>query len=131
MAMAVVGLAWTRPPATLGWRPFTAQAASAVAGCPGPMFNTYVDGGALTWFVPSQPVFIDNRQDPYPMELLEASRRTELEGEHALLFERYGFRCAVLPPSSPIASGLARDPSWSLAYEDETWVVFERAPDRP
>ena len=99
-AAVVVMLAWRAPVPRLGWRPISAEAISAIRSCGDPMYNTYGDGGYLIWFVPEKRVFIDNRQDPYPVELLAANRRLELDGVYEGVFEAYGVRCAVVPPTS-------------------------------
>lgn len=125
-ATVAVAVAWTRPPSALGWHPIPAEAQGAASACEGPMFNTYEDGGALMWFLPGRPVFIDNRQDPYPMDLLADARRAELGGEFQALFARHAIRCAVLPADSPVAIGLEGDPAWARRYADARWRVFER-----
>lgn len=128
VAAVFVALVWARPPDMLGWSPVSDEAARAVRACGDPLFNTYGTGGELIWFVPGKRVFIDNRQDPYPMDLLQANRAAELGGEYAALFERYDIRCAALPPDSLIADGLARDPGWTRPFADAQWVVFTRDP---
>src|SRR5262249_21063942 len=99
---AVVVLAWLAPAPSLGWRPIGPRAAQAIAACGQPMYNTYGDGGMLIWFVPEQKVFIDNRQDPYPTDLLKANHQLELDGQYAAIFAKHDIQCAVAPPTSPI-----------------------------
>jgi len=124
---AAVALAWTLPSPGLNWRPFSREALAAVSQCEGPLYNTYGAGGALIWFLPGRPVFLDNRQDPYPMELLTAARRAELGGDYEAVFRQYDIRCAVLPTASPIVAGLDGDSRWTRRYADAAWRVFERS----
>src|SRR4029453_918426 len=104
------------------------EAIRAIAGCGAPLYNTYGDGGVLTWFVPEQKGFIDNRQDPYPIDLLRANHQLELEGNYQTLFDKYGIRCAVVPPTSPTAAALRNDRNWSQQHSDERWTVLTRKP---
>jgi hypothetical protein len=126
MAAAVVALAWLAPAPLLGWRPITAPAIGAIATCADPIYNTYGEGGVLIWFAPQKRVFIDNRQDPYSQELLRANHRLEFEGDYHELFNQYGVRCAVVPPTSPITHALRADPAWSVNYTDDRWTVLTR-----
>ena len=36
--------------------------------CDGPLYNHYDEGGYLIWFAPEKPVFVDNREDPFPLQ---------------------------------------------------------------
>ena len=124
---AVVVLAWLAPAASLGWRPIGPRAAQVIAACRRPMYNTYGDGGVLIWFVPEQKVFIDNRQDPYPIDLLKANHQLELDGQYGALFAKYDIQCAVAPATSPIVQALSRDPAWTRQFADDRWTVFHRS----
>lgn len=125
VAILVVALSWTFPPSVLGWRPFAPEALAAVSRCEGPLFNTYAAGGALIWFLPTRPVFVDSRQDPYPMELVAASFNAELTGDYRAAFDAYGVRCTILPVESPLAERLRTESRWSTSFRDNQWVVFE------
>jgi hypothetical protein len=126
VAVAVVALSWRASIPALGWRPISTDAARAIATCNGPMYNTYAQGGILLWFLPDKPVFIDNRQDPYPDDLLATNRALEISGDYRSAFERYGVRCAVVPPGSPTARGLETDRDWRRTFADAAWTVFSR-----
>ena len=84
------------------------------------------DGGPIIWFVPSQPVFVDSRQDPYAVSLVQQALRVEQQGEFRELFDRLAINCAVLPPESP-AAGALHLARWRTTYQDERWRVLERA----
>jgi hypothetical protein len=101
---------WARTPADIGWSPIQPAAVAAIRSCPGHLYNTFDQGGVLIWFVRDRPVFIDNRQDFYPANLLTRSRHVEFTGDYAELFRDYDVRCAVVPPGSLTAAALARDP---------------------
>ena len=120
----VVAIGWMAPAPSLGWQPISAAAAAAVGECERPLYNTYGDGGPLIWFVRSQPVFIDNRQDPYPLDLLRANRQAEITGEYHALFQRYGIRCAALSTASVLAGRLRDDDAWMERHADPQWSVF-------
>jgi hypothetical protein len=123
LAVCGVAYAWKAPMARLQWTPLPVGAISAVERCPEKLYNRYDDGGFLLWFVPSKHVFIDSRQDPYPLEFLQEHRRNENSGDYAGTFARYGIHCALLPSTSPVARSLQRD-RWRSDYEDSRWVVL-------
>jgi hypothetical protein len=116
---------WTHPTPGMGWHPIGDEARAAVAACPDPMFNTYGDGGPLIWFVPAKKVFVDSRQDPYPVSLVQEAVAVEQRGAYREVFARHGIACAVLPPESPAVRSLSVD-GWQRLHEDDRWVVFER-----
>ena len=128
LGISIAAMVWRNPPARLGWRPIARDAVSAIEGCPGPLYNTYGDGGVLIWWTPQQRVFIDNRQDPYSTELLRTNKTMETSGEYAEAFAKYGIQCAALPPRSAIARRLESDPQWSVTYRDPQWFVATRLP---
>jgi hypothetical protein len=126
VAGAIVAFAWSTAPRRLGWTPINEQAVRAVESCEGPLYNTFFEGGALIWFAPTARVFIDNRQDPYPSDLLRKSRALEADAEFESLFAEYAIRCAAVPPSSPIASRLLATPGWHIVHHDSDWVILQR-----
>jgi hypothetical protein len=78
----------------------------------------------LIWFVPEKPVFIDSRQDPYPLPFLLESIRVE-HGDlpYRPLFERWGIGCAFLGPKSKLGLRLAAE-GWSTRFADDRWTVL-------
>ncbi|HEY0708718.1 MAG TPA: hypothetical protein VGG33_18055 [Polyangia bacterium] len=121
--LASVFFLWRLPLARLGWRPMSPAAAAAIAACPDPLYNRYDDGGFLLWFVQGKRVFLDSRHDPYPHELMLAQFRVQESGEPGPLFERFGFRCAVLPPDDRLATSL-HTRAWRTAFADDQWWVL-------
>ncbi len=126
LAAVGIGLVWTHPPPRLGWRPISTATIRAIESCEGPIYNTYRDGGVLIWFTPATRVFIDNRQDPYPDDFLRMNRTLEFDGRFEEAFDRYGIRCAAVPPDSPVTQRLRADRRWSVTHDDEAWVVLRR-----
>jgi hypothetical protein len=134
-AVAIVGIAavvattlvvyrWRDHGVHLGWQPVSPLAADAMRRCPGPIFNTYAEGGTLLWFVPEQPVFVDGRVEAYPLPLLARSRRADLDTEYQELFDYYGLRCAVVPTGSPMDNALRGDASMQKWFTDPQWSLF-------
>jgi hypothetical protein len=123
LAAVVVVVAWTAPVARLDFQPVSPGALAALRGCSGPLYNHYDDGGFLIWFAPERPVFIDSRQDPYPLELLQEHLAIE-RGEQPVrpLLERYGITCAFLPSESRTVKALA-GLGWTTRFRDDRHVV--------
>ncbi len=121
----IVWRAWSVPWPMLGWTPISSPAAAAIRSCRPRLYNTYPDGGPLIWFVPEQPVFIDSRQDQYPVPLVQAASRVEATGDYRALFADWRINCAALPPKSPTVAALRRD-GWHERFRDGSWVVLER-----
>ncbi len=126
IAAGLVAAAWWISIPPLHWRPISNDAVRAIGNCQGPMYNTYGQGGFLIWFVPGQPVFIDNRQDPYPDDLLAENLELEVSGNYRAAFAKHDVRCAVVPPHSKTALALASDGGWTRTFSDAEWAVFTR-----
>jgi hypothetical protein len=122
LAAAAVFAAWALLPTGLGWRPVPADLADAVRNCPGHMFNGYDTGAALIWWVPEVKVFVDNRQDPYPAAVIDASMGLS-QSAYPRTFARYDIGCALLPRTSALVPALQRD-RWTTTYEDADSVVL-------
>jgi hypothetical protein len=126
-AIAVVATIWSRPPERLNWNPVPDRIARAIESCGDRVFNSYTDGGYLIWFTPSVKVFLDSRQDPYPIEFVQEYVAAEETGDYRGIFERYGIRCSALPKTSLIAARLKAD-GWQTLAEEGRWTV-QRAPN--
>lgn len=124
-----VGVAWAQPHPRLGWNPMRPEAAAAVAGCPGQVWNGYNEGGFLIWFVREKPVFVDSRYFPYPREIVACTGEGDDPAAEAALFSRLGIACAALPPSSSAAAYL-QSLGWRPRYADPQWLVLQR-PNAP
>ena len=123
VAICVVGIAWITPIPRLDWHPVSDEVISAVADCEGPLYNSYDDGGYLVWFLPTRKVFLDSRQDPYPVELIQQDIRAQFEGRYRRMFEQYGIRCAFIRSGAPLDVQLQAD-GWRIRYRDARWTVL-------
>ena len=123
-ALALVGWSYARSLPFLQWRPIDDRALAALRAYDGPLYNQYDEGGLLIWFVPEKPVFVDNRQDPYPMEHLRAQLDVQWEAApYRPLFDRWGIRCAFLPLKSATVAALDRD-GWVTRFRDDRYTVL-------
>lgn len=125
VALVTTTVALLMPISRLQWQPVSPAALAAIRACPQPTFNTYNVGGYLLWFAPEREVFIDSRQDPYPLDLLTETIRAQQTGDYAALFERFGFRSAVMEPHWPLGRSLLAA-GWRETYADGQWLVLER-----
>lgn len=98
---------------------------AGVRACQGTLYNTYDTGGPLIWAVPERLVFVDNRQDPYPADLLFHAVIAEQRGDYRALFEQYGVRCALAPAGQALDRALRRD-GWRELASDGRLVVLEK-----
>jgi hypothetical protein len=123
LVLGGVGYAWTAPLRRLEWKPLPDGAIAALKTCPEHLYNDYYSGGYVTWFAKNQRVLVDSRQDPYPLELIEAQVAVGRTGEYQDLFRRYGIRCALVSADSVLDRRLTQD-GWERMYEDRVWRVF-------
>ena len=121
-AGATVAAVWIAQPPKLAWRPVPPELAATLRACPGPLYNDYNTGAALIWWVPDVRVFADNRQDPYPADVIEASAGLD-DHTYRRVFARYDIGCAYLVRSDPLRT-LLQDAHWTATYEDSTSVVL-------
>jgi hypothetical protein len=121
--LAVAG-AWSVPVERLQWHPMSPSVIDAIRSCPGRLYNRFDDGGYVIWFVPGVPVFVDNRQDPYPLIFLQDHLRREKSGDFEEVFAQFMLRCAFLPPESPTAERLLSH-GWRVTARDRRWLVLQ------
>lgn len=108
----------------LGWTPISPGALAAVESCRAPLFNHYDDGGELIWFTPDRPVFIDSRQDPYPLPfMLDAIAVESGASPYRPLFAKWSIGCVFLKSSSKMIARLAGD-GWQTRFQDADWAVL-------
>jgi hypothetical protein len=125
-AVIAVAAAWRDRWERLGWDPISPAAARAIASCRPPLYNSYEAGGPIIWFAPTQLVFVDSRQDPFPPPLVQEGTRVEATGDYRRLFDKYGFNCAVARPESPLERALHQN-GWTIAFTDGQWTVLTRS----
>jgi hypothetical protein len=114
---------WTRAPEKLGWRPISTGALAAVRTCPAEIYNHFNDGGFLLWFAPERRVFVDAREDPYPLSLLMEHLSVERGAPYRPLFDRYRINCAFLRADDRLVPRLRTD-GWRDDYTDAQWTVL-------
>jgi len=125
LAIACAGLLYAADFERLGWHPISDGALAATRACDGPLYNEYGDGGTLIWFAPEKPVFVDGRQDPYPLPFLLDV--VEVEGgrkPYRPLFDEFHIRCAFLPADSGRIAELTAK-NWSTRFRDQKYAVLE------
>jgi hypothetical protein len=127
LAAGLVAVQWWQPAPRLGWRPLSETVLARLTACQGPLYNTYGDGGALIWFARIR-VFIDNRQDPYPIDLLRESQTIERGGPIDGLVDGHGVQCAIVPAGSVVAATFAANARWRQDYSDVRWRIYSRVP---
>ena len=96
---------------------------AALRTCRGNLYNRYDEGGDLIWFAPEHPVFLDGRQDPYPVDLVKEQVRVESSGDFEQLFQRYDIRCAYVPADSLVSVRLSQA-GWKTLFRDARWAVL-------
>lgn len=116
---------WNAPTPAMQWNPMAPAIRDALAACRPPLVNTYSGGGPIIWFVPGQPVFVDSRQDPYPIAIVQAAMTLEERGDAQRFLSTYPANCVVMPPESPAVEALAQL-GWTRRAADDRWVVMER-----
>ncbi len=124
-AACFIAYAWSVSLPRLDWEPLPTGVIAAIDECPGPLYNRYDDGGALVWFMKHRKVFIDSRQDPFPMDLVFEHIEVERTGEYRRLFDRYDIECALTHQGLPLASRLQRD-GWTEHRAGGSWTVYRR-----
>jgi hypothetical protein len=125
IAVALAGWTYAFGSDRLGWRPIDERALAAARACDGPLYNHYDDGGTLIWFLPEKPVFVDGRQDPYPLDFLTEFVAVEAgQRSYRPLLERFHVRCAFLPLKSPTVAGLDKE-GWISRYRGDKYAVLE------
>jgi hypothetical protein len=120
-----VAHAWRTPLPKLGWSPLAGSLVSAIASCPGRLYNRYDEGGYLIWFMKDRKVFLDNRQDPFPPALVLAHIQVERSGDYRELFDRYDIGCSLTQVDSPLAASLKHD-GWQELDGTAVWKVYRR-----
>lgn len=118
-----VAYAYATPIDRLRWAPLPEASLAALRACRGNLYNRYDEGGYLIWFAADHRVFLDGRQDPYPVDLVKEQVRVESTGDFEQLFRRYDIRCAYLPADSPVSVRLARA-GWKTLFRDARWAVL-------
>jgi hypothetical protein len=123
IAVGVAGM-WVTQPPKLEWHPLSPAAADAIRGCDGHVYTTYYGGGFLIWFVPEVPVFVDNRQDPYPRDIIDLGALGPGQ-DFQTTFDKYDVRCAALTVADSGSRVVLEAANWKPTFSDSQWVVLE------
>jgi len=140
--MGIVGGHFFQLGAAMWKYPVAAADFMASHKVPGPIFNTYEDGGYLLWrLAPAQRVFIDGRAlsetayADYDRILYNGMQGiATLSPPVSSLLDRYGIQTVVMNTLEyntgafyPLATALAGS-DWRLVYNDPEALIFERHP---
>lgn len=118
-----VAYAYAAPIDHLQWAPLPQESLAALRTCRGNLYNRYDEGGYLIWFAPDHKVFLDGRQDPYPVDLVKQQVRVESTGDFERLFHQYDIHCAYVPAQSLVSARLSRA-GWRTLFRDARWAVL-------
>jgi hypothetical protein len=99
----------------------------------GRIFNHYDWGGYLIWkLYPSTPVFIDGRADLYGQQLFDQFADTyQFKGDWRQPLQSWNIDTVLIPPNSPLATGLRSSPGWTVSYEDSQAIILTTLPNPP
>jgi hypothetical protein len=129
LASGTVAYAYAKPIDHLRWAPLPEASLIALRACRGNLYNRYDEGGYLIWFAPEHKVFLDGRQDPYPVALVKEQVRVETTGDFEHVFQRYDIHCAYVPADSLVSARLSQA-GWIPVFRDEHWAVLADASAR-
>jgi hypothetical protein len=96
----------------------------------GRIFNHYDWGGYLIWKLdPPTPVFIDGRADLYGQQLFDQFADTyQFKGAWQQSLQSWSVDTVLVPPRSPLATGLRSSSGWTVSYEDSQAVILTALP---
>jgi hypothetical protein len=123
LVFVTVVYAYAKPIDHLRWAPLPEASLAALRTCRGNLYNRYDEGGYLIWFAPEHKVFLDGRQDPYPVDLVKEHIIVERTGDYEPVFQRYDIHCAYVPADSAVSVRLLRS-GWTPLFRDARWAVF-------
>ena len=123
LVLGTIVYAYTRAIDHLHWAPMSNDSLSALRACRGNLYNRYDEGGYLIWFAPDHKVFLDGRQDPYPVSLIKEQVRVETTGDFQDVFRRYDIHCAYVPADSLVSVRLV-NAGWTALFRDAHWAVL-------
>jgi hypothetical protein len=129
LVCGTVAYAYAKPIDHMRWAPLPEASLTALRACRGNLYNRYDEGGYLIWFAPDHKVFLDGRQDPYPVALVKAQVRVEMTGDFENVFQRYDIHCAYVPADSVVSVRLVRA-GWVPLFRDAHWAVLADASGR-
>jgi signal transduction histidine kinase len=97
-------------------------------GIQGRIFNDWVWGGYLIWYMPQVKVFVDGREHPYvPTGVVNDYLAATSSQSPQPVLDKYRIEYVLMPVDSPMAKSLMVSPGWLLSYSDETSVLLHRS----
>ncbi len=93
---------------------------------PGAIFNDYLWGGFLTWYLPEYPVAMDDRNDLYGEEITSRYGRV-MQGQLSLDADPSAGRASIflLDKRSGMALALSRRADFRVIYKDDlAWILL-------
>jgi tetratricopeptide (TPR) repeat protein len=124
------GLSW--------WFPESGAAFIERAGIPGKIFNTYDEGGFITWRLgPKYQDYVDGRGDPFGGDVIQGSMELTKtlpdSPDWQREAERYGINAVIVPTARywgveefPLLRQFCNSNNWRPVYLDENSAVFVR-----
>jgi hypothetical protein len=96
----------------------------------GRIFNHYDWGGYLIWKLhPPIPVFIDGRADLYGQQLFDQFADSyQFKSDWKVPLQRWSIDTVLVPPRSPLATGLRSSAGWTVSYEDSQAIILTALP---
>lgn len=96
---------------------------------PGAMMNHYNWGGYFIWkLYPQYRVFMDGRADVYGDAFMtDFSDSYYLTDAWRKSLQTWGIRTVVLPPDTPLITGLRLHPEWKQIYADSQAVILTKS----
>jgi hypothetical protein len=92
------------------------------------VFNEWVWGGYLIWYMPESKVFVDGRVDPYVATPVFDDFLTAIGGVYPQsVLDKYDIQFVLMPPDSRLVETLKHDPAWSVLYSDKVSVLLGRS----
>ncbi len=99
------------------------------SGLTGHMFNQYIWGGYLMWYLPEHRTFVDGRTDFYGEELIrEFADTTALRPGWEKPLDKYDVGWTLMPTDHRLNLALAARGTWSCVYSDEVAMIWRRTP---
>lgn len=96
------------------------------------LFNDYVHGGFLLWWLPEEKIFIDGRMPAWRIGdrwLVKDYAAVALTDPPRLtVFDKYAVDWAIVRRDTPLERALARQAAWKRTYDDPKVVIYVRAP---
>lgn len=129
VTLGIVGRAAGRPDVVTTGYPVAAMAALEQRGLIGS--RLFMDDGAAAYaelaYWPEQHVFLDDRYDMFPPEVVFDYLAITKGGPRALrLLDAYDVETVVWERRSPLADQLGASEGWTRIHRDRYWVAFER-----